>query len=216
MPKEWKISEFATQVGKHSNTIANWFNELEKLKIHCINRNSLGEKVYDEIDLKIAIHIKQLRVKKVPINEIFEDISNHCQLRYFIIDDSLEEAIDPLSDTERLKIELLYIVQDVLNEALWDEFEAFRSKLDKLVYSLPNLHEGSHDRITDALTIRKVEAALEKEALQKWSTKPDSIRLKRVFLLKKEEDIEARTQFVKDYVNSHLEERLLNKTAVYF
>ena len=61
-----------------------------------------------------------------------------------------------------------------------------------------------------------MEAALEKEALQKWSTKPESMRFKRVFLFKKEEDIEARTQFVKDYVNKHLEERLLDKTAVYF
>lgn len=216
MAKEWKIGEFAAEIGKHSNTVANWFNQLHELKMHWVNRNSIGEKVYDELDLKIAFHIKELREKKVAINEIFEDISNHCQLRYFSVDDSLEEAIGPLSDIEQIKVELLYMVHDVLSETLWDEFEAFRSKLEKLVNSLPNLHEGRHDRIKDFLIIRKVEAALEKEALQKWSTKPDFMRLKRVILFRKGEDIEARNQFVKDYVNRHLEERLLNKTAVDF
>lgn len=216
MKNQWRIGDLAKEVGKHSNTIANWFKQLEELNIHCLNRNSTGEKVFDELDYKIAFHIFELREKNVPIIEIFEDISNHCQLRYLSVDDSLEESTEPLSDIEHLKVELLYIVQDVLSETLWDEFEAFRSKLEKLVYSLPNLHEGRHDRIKDALSIRKVEAVLEKEALQKWSTKPESIRLKRTFLFKIEEDIEERNQFVKDYVYKHLEERLLNKTAAYF
>src|SRR5690606_19413533 len=103
-----KIGEFSKKVGKHSNTVANWFNQLQELNLHSVNRSpSTGEKVFDELDLEIALHIKELRDKKVSINEIFEDIGNYCKLRYFSIDDSLDEVEEQNSDYERLKMELL-------------------------------------------------------------------------------------------------------------
>ncbi|MGO4889939.1 MerR family transcriptional regulator [Anaerobacillus sp. MEB173] len=208
MEEHLTVGEFSKKIECHSNTIDNWFKQLEDMKIHCVNRSSsTGKKVYDELDLRIALHIKDLRQKRIPLEEIFDDIGNHCQLRYPVHNDSLEED-DPLSDAERLKIELVYTVHDVLTDTLWDDFEALRGKLEKLVNSFPDLKEGRYERINDALIIRKVEAELQLEALQKWSTKPVSMRTKRVFLLKRKEDIEARNQFVKEYINQHLEPRI--------
>lgn len=205
-----KIGEFSKKVGKHSNTVANWFNQLEELKLHCVNRSpSTGEKVYDELDLQVALHIKELRDKKVSINEIFEDIGNHCKLRYFSIDDSLDGVEEHNSDYERLKMELLYIVQDVLSESLWDEFETIREKLEAFINGFPSMMDERHNRINDLLTIRRIEAELETEALHKWSTEPVSVRIKRGFFFKKEENIEARNQYVKGYIMKNLEERLL-------
>ncbi|MDQ0231771.1 hypothetical protein [Metabacillus malikii] len=205
-----KIGEFSKKVGKHSNTVANWFNQLHELKLHCVNRSPLtGEKVFDELDLEIALHIKALRDKKLSINEIFEDIGNQCKLRYFSIDDSLDEVKEHNSDYERLKMELLYIVQDVLSESLWDEFETIRKKLKALIDGLPSMMDERHNRIKDLLIIRRIEAELETEALHKWTTEPVSVRIKRGFFFKKEENIEARNQYVKGYIMKNLEERLL-------
>nr|WP_144925362.1 hypothetical protein [Paenibacillus bovis] len=205
-----KIGEFSKKVGKHSNTVANWFNQLHELKLHFVNRSPLtGEKVYDELDLQVALHIKELRDKKVSINEIFEDIGNHCKLRYFSVDDSLEEVEEHSSDYDRLKMELLYIVQDVLSESLWDEFETLREKLETFINGLPSFMDERHNRIKDLLTFRRIEAELETEALHKWSTEPVSVRIKHGFFFKKEENIEARNQYVKGYIMKNLEERLL-------
>ncbi|MEK5379364.1 hypothetical protein [Niallia sp. FSL W8-0635] len=205
-----KIGEFSKKVGKHSNTVANWFNQLHELKLHCVNRSPLtGEKVYDELDLQVALHIKELRDKKVSINEIFEDISNHCNLRYTSVDDSLDEVGELNSDYERLKMELLYIVQDILSESLWDEFETIREKLESFINGLPSMMDERHNRIKDLLAVRRIEAELETEALHKWSTEPVSVRIKRGFFFNKEENIEARNQYVKGYIMKNLEERTL-------
>ncbi|WP_121661859.1 hypothetical protein [Metabacillus litoralis] len=188
-----KIGEFSKKVGKHSNTVANCFNQLHQLKLHCVNRSpSTREKVFDELDLQVAFNIKELRDKKVSINEIFDDISNHCNLRYFSVDNSLDEVEVHNSDYDRLKMELLYIVQDVLRESLWDEFETLRKKLETPMNGLPSILDERHNSIKDLITIKKIEAELEKEALHKWSTEPVPVRMKRGFFFKKEENIEAR------------------------
>ena len=47
-------------------TVATWFNKMEELGIHYINRTEdTNEKVYDELDLKIGIFIKEKKSKLV-------------------------------------------------------------------------------------------------------------------------------------------------------
>ncbi|MEH7483492.1 hypothetical protein V7157_20995 [Neobacillus drentensis] len=146
-----KIGEFSKKIGKHSNTVANWFNQLEEQKIHYVNRSSsIGEKVFDEIDLEIAFHIKDLREKKVSMNEILKEIENHCKLRYFSVNDSLDEVNKPTSDLESLKTEILYIVHDVLSDSLWESLEYQRDEIDTLVNRLirTNMSDTPSSRIT--------------------------------------------------------------------
>lgn len=212
--KQLKIGEFSQKIGKHSNTVANWFSQLEEQKIHYVNRSSTtGEKVFDEIDLEIAFHIKDLREKKVSMNEILKEIGNHCKLRYFSVNDSLDEVNKPSSDLESLKTELLYLVHDVLSDSWWESLKYYIDEIDTLVNRLIRTNNERYPSIKDFLLIRKVEAELEKEALHKWSTKPLAMRMQRVFIFKKEENIEARCRFVKDYINAHFEERLKSRVS---
>lgn len=62
--KYCKISAFSKQIGKHNNTIDEWFRELEgECKLHYISRVN-EEKVYDELDLSIAKFIVKRRENK--------------------------------------------------------------------------------------------------------------------------------------------------------
>nr|WP_263327111.1 hypothetical protein [Neobacillus sp. Marseille-Q6967] len=68
MKEQWKIGEFASKIGRHANTIDQWFKKLEELNIHYVNRlPSTNEKIYDDLDLKIALHIKSERLKFVKL-----------------------------------------------------------------------------------------------------------------------------------------------------
>lgn len=210
-----KIGELAKKVGKHSNTVANWFNQLEELKLHCVNRSPFtGEKVFDELDLKIAFHIKELRDKKVSINEIFEDISIHCKLRHFSIEDSLDDVEEQKTDYERFKMELIYIVQDVLNESLWGEIETIREKFETILNGMTSKFDNQQNVFKDLLTLRKIEAELEIEALHMWSTKPASVRFKRSYFFIKVENIEERNKYIKEYILNNIEQRLLKTMAI--
>jgi hypothetical protein len=81
----WKILDFAKIVDKHYNTVYNWFNKLEERAIHYTNR--VGEdKIYDQLDLEIALFIKDKRDQKWAVDAIFEELPNHFELRPFPLD----------------------------------------------------------------------------------------------------------------------------------
>lgn len=63
-------------------------------------------------------------------------------------------------------------------------------------------------KLTDDITKRRVEAMLRKEALELWSQKPDSDRLRKSGLFRKEEDINKRDAFVEGYIADHYESKL--------
>jgi hypothetical protein len=65
----WKISEFVEKIKQtlqeeklHSNTVDGWFKKSEEERIHYICRTAeTNEKVYDELDLQLAVFIKRKR-----------------------------------------------------------------------------------------------------------------------------------------------------------
>ncbi|GLO68462.1 hypothetical protein [Oceanobacillus kimchii] len=70
----WKIGDFAKKLNKHTNTIDGWFRNLESERsLHYIMRVN-GEKVYDELDFKIASFIIEQRNNKWSLNAIFDGL----------------------------------------------------------------------------------------------------------------------------------------------
>lgn len=74
--------------------------------------------------------------------------------------------------------------------------------------ALPDPVQQRQDRVCDRLLERRVERQLEREALEAWDRKPDPERMKKVGLFRKEENMDARDRFVRDYVDEHYEQRV--------
>jgi len=69
------------------------------------------------------------------------------------------------------------------------------------------------ERVTDRLIERRIERQLESEALDLWIAKPETERLRKVGLFRKEENTAARDRFVRDYVDEHFENRIQDAFA---
>jgi uncharacterized protein YoxC len=63
-------------------------------------------------------------------------------------------------------------------------------------------------RAKDLLTQWKIENQLEREALHLWNQKSEEERTKRTGFFKRKEDMEKRHQFIKEYINLHLDSRV--------
>src|SRR5699024_9439720 len=99
----WKISDFAKKLNKHNNTIDGWFRELEiERKLHYISRVE-GEKVYDEVDLKIAAFIGEKRDNKWSLNAIFDELPNKFELRPFPKDYENKTKVNRVVDAEKMR-----------------------------------------------------------------------------------------------------------------
>jgi DNA-binding transcriptional MerR regulator len=91
-----------------------------------------------------------------------------------------------------------------------------RGEIDELrrqIATLPqpkSREQERAERVNDLLTQKKVEAQLRREALEAWNAKPQSERMRRagLFGLRKEEDIDKREQFVRDYIDERLADAL--------
>lgn len=89
----WRLTEFSEKVGgKHRNTIDAWFNQLEARGIHYVNRTQSGERVFNELDLKIAKYIAKLRNENWGLDAIYDALPHQYSLREFPADDSFSRG----------------------------------------------------------------------------------------------------------------------------
>ncbi|MEK4671068.1 MerR family transcriptional regulator [Niallia sp. FSL R7-0271] len=213
----WKISDFTEQIKLafenekiHMNTIDGWFKALESKRIHYIMRTEdTKEKVYDELDLKIAIFIKKRREDKWSLAAIHEDLGNHFELRGFPTNEVGPVAFD--GDLESLKEQLSEELKITFNQMAATQIEEIKKHYDSIIEQIPKLpspEEQKETRFQEMVVRRRVEAALENEAIELWSTKPESERLKKVGLFRKEEDFNKRYEFIRSYINENYEKRL--------
>ena len=92
----WQISDFTDEIQKryeeetaikesiHYNTVDKWFKELEKKGIHYIQRTAdKNKKVYDELDIAIAIFIMKKRAERWSLDAIFNILSANLEVRPF-------------------------------------------------------------------------------------------------------------------------------------
>lgn len=218
----WKISDFAKVVGKHQNTIDGWFKQLEELKIHSVNRNETGDKIYTSLDLQIAKYIVEKRKEKWALEFIFQELPKMFELRPV---EERESTSVPQTivrqEFETVAKELFKVQMNEMRKYIEEVATAQASELkeqyDSLIKQLPKpktLQEERQERINEMITRRRIESVLEREALHLWSTKPDNERKIKIGLFRKEEDRDKRDLFVKEYVNEHFASRIKDEYRI--
>ncbi|AIE61780.1 hypothetical protein [Bacillus methanolicus] len=224
----FKISDFASKIGKHINTVDGWFKKLEEQHIHYVNRIN-NEKVYDQLDLKIALFIKQRREQKWALDAIFEDLENHFDLRPFPLE---EEPKNDVLDLNIIKRQIVEEVRKGIEEVAGAQLKEIKDEYDKIMMQymvqveeqyknimkhLPDPEESQKRRqqqISNLITRRRVESILKREALKQWEQKPESERLKRVGLFSKIEDVNKRDRFIEEYIDQHFEEYMKKEFGI--
>ena len=215
--KYWKISDFVEEIKQHLeiqnlhiNTVDGWFKRLESDRIHYINRTEdTNEKIYDELDLKIAIFIKKRREEKWSLTAIANDLKDFFDLRAFPKNEvSSEQHVVNIDD---IKEQIAKELRKTFEEIAATKLDEMKNHYEKMIHSLPkpsSSEEQKEQRFQELVIRRRVESKLEEDANQEWSKLPDMERLKKVGFFRKEVDIEKKNQFIKTYVNNRFEDLL--------
>lgn len=213
----WRISgltnEMNSILGEEMSvkTVAKWFRLLEREGIHYISRTEdTGEKVFDDLDLQIAIFIKQKRNDNRVLAAIFNDIKENIETRPFPVS-GLSEEVETSTETDFPKEQLINELKQAFAEVAATELTSLKQQYETQLKQLPLPAEKEdwRERKFQEMVLRKrIEYLLEKEALLFWHAKPSRERMRRVGWFRKEEDWEKRDLFIRDYVFEHFEERL--------
>lgn len=212
----WKISDFVEELNltldqkMHMNTIDGWFKRLEQNRIHYINRTEdTNEKVYDELDFKIALLIKKRREEKWSLAAIEKDLPNHFELRPFPLKEGTN--IPLVDDIELIKQQITEEIFRTFQELAVSKIEEVKIQYETILRGLPkplSEEEKKEQRFQSMVIHKRVESKLEEEAIQEWNRLPETERLKKVGFFRKEVDIEKKNEFTRNYVNKHFEESL--------
>lgn len=206
-----QLNEFAAAVGRHHTTINNWFNEMERRRIHYVNRQ-MGqnkERIFDIDDFKIARFIVNQRDAKWSMDAIYEHIENGEAI-----------GIDPRpfppdfdGPSSNNQLALMEQLRNKFSDEMRSELAAVVRELKgEMIALMPPAEDPAAERdryITRQLTELKLNARLEDEAIEAWNKLPDSERMKKKGFFGKEEDAIKRQDFIRSYVNKHKPERLL-------
>ena len=215
----WKISDFVEEVkltlkeeSLHVNTVYGWFKKLEKERIHYISRTvDTNEKIYDELDLRIAIFIKMKRNEKWAIKAIFDEIKNEFDLRPFPVENMETTNVVHNSDTNALNSRLIEELKSSLKEIAVAQFSEVQSQYEEILEKLPDpksREEEREVRFKEMVARRRVEYQLEREAQMIWTTKPKEERMEKIGWFKKVEKQEERDLFIKEYIDKNFENKL--------
>ena len=142
----WKISDFVEEIKLtlkeeklHVNTVYGWFKKLEKERIHYISRTvDTNEKIYDELDLRIAVFIKMKRNEKWAIKAIFDEIKNEFDVRPFPVEDMETTNIVHNSDTNALNSRILEELKNSLKEIAAAQFSEVQIQYEEILKKLPD------------------------------------------------------------------------------
>ncbi|MGG4037846.1 MerR family transcriptional regulator [Heyndrickxia ginsengihumi] len=216
----WKISDFIEVLhdnleenqSLHSNTVDGWFKRLEKERIHYINRTiETNEKIYDELDLKIALFIKKRREEKWSISSILRDLPNFFELRPFPIIKENTAHTPSIDNIEIIKKQITEEVRKTYQEIAAANLDVLRKQYEELLNHIPSLPsplEQKEQRFQEFVIRRRVENKLVEEAIKQWESLPASSRMKKKILFRKEIDLDKKNTFIRKYVNEHFETRL--------
>lgn len=215
----WKISDFVEEIkltlkeeNLHVNTVYGWFKRLEKERIHYISRTvDTNEKIYDELDLRIAIFIKMKRNEKWAIKVIFDEVKNEFDVRPFPVENMEITNVVHNSDTNALNSRLLEELKSSLKEIAVAQFSEVQSQYEEIIKKLPdpkNREEERENRFKEMVARRRVEYQLEREAQMIWATKPEEERMEKIGWFKKVEKEEERDLFIKEYIDKNFENKL--------
>ncbi|MBG9689665.1 hypothetical protein ABD91_01820 [Lysinibacillus sphaericus] len=206
----WKLSKFVDEVNRvffqlynvplnvTINTINNYFRHLEERGIHEVERLN-DVKVYNEIDLKIAIFIAAKRSK-----DLQEDIWSLPQIYEAIADSHDLETRKPLTSSSQKQDELFKRQLSEFKKEINEQLNR-HGKFHQKVLEMQSSYDKKLENIM--LDYTKMQKQLREEGREEWNKLPKSKRF--TGLIFKQENINERERFIEDYVEKGLNERML-------
>ena len=215
----WHISDFTEEIQRryeeettvkesfHYNTVDKWFKDFENKGIHYIQRVA-DKKVYDDLDVDIAIFIIKKRSQKWSLDAISNVLSAHLEVRPF--PDLKNDEEQGLSEAQ-VMVEMgrkFEKMQKEFEERMIYELDLKKKELEQqLINRLPKPKTDQEIRAekTDIMisTVRK-RYEIEEKAIAEWNKLPLEQRVKKVGFFRKEEDLLKRDDFIREYVKQTL------------
>jgi len=218
----WQIRDFTEEIQQryeeettvkesvHYNTVDKWFKELENKGIHYIPRTTeTNRKVYDELDLAIAIFIIKKRTQKWSLDAIFNVLSEHMEVRAFPTEDFGNSQVVSEALVMQVMIRKFEEMQQEMEKRLFLEVERKQKELEQQVLNklpVPKTAQEIRAEKTDIMisSVRK-RYEIEEKAIAEWGNLPLDQRVKRVGLFRKEEDLLKRDSFIREFVKNYFE-----------
>jgi DNA-binding transcriptional MerR regulator len=216
--KAWRITEFSKLVGRHHNTVYNWFNTLEEKGLHgTLRTNNTNEKLYNSLDLDIALFIKQKRDEKWSLDAIIELLPHQFELRPVSPENQTSEVSAQLNIHEAAAT-IEKIVEQKLQLHLQSLEMEYREKFEDAVRSaLPEPDDPEtlkerqrQERLDNMIIQHRARTELRKQAEKEWNTLPEETRIKKVGWFKKEEDLARKQLFIENYIDENMIEYIQN------
>lgn len=216
--KAWRITEFSKLVGRHHNTVYNWFNTLEEKGLHgTLRTNNTNEKLYNSLDLDIALFIKQKRDEKWSLDAIIELLPHQFELRPVSPENQTSELSAQLNIHEAAAT-IEKIVEQKLELHLQSIEMEYREKLEEAVRSaLPEPEDPEtlkerqrQERLDNMIIQHRARTELRKQAEKEWNSLPEDTRIKKVGWFKKEEDLARKQLFIENYIDENMIEYIQN------
>ncbi|MED2688596.1 terminase gpP N-terminus-related DNA-binding protein [Bacillus toyonensis] len=216
--KAWRITEFSKLVGRHHNTVYNWFNTLEEKGLHgTLRTNNTNEKLYNSLDLDIALFIKQKRDEKWSLDAIIELLPHQFELRPVSTENQTSELSAQLNIHEAAAT-IEKIVEQKLELHLQSIEMQYREKFEEAVRSaLPEPEDPEtlkerqrQERLDNMIIQHRARTELRKQAEKEWNSLPEDTRIKKVGWFKKEEDLARKQLFIENYIDENMIEYIQN------
>ncbi|EJQ43615.1 hypothetical protein IEQ_04943 [Bacillus cereus BAG6X1-2] len=216
--KAWRITEFSKLVGRHHNTVYNWFNILEEKRLHgTLRTNNTNEKLYNTLDLDIALFIKQKRDEKWSLDAIIELLPLQFELRPVSSENQTNEVSTQLNMQEAAATIEKIVEQKIQMHLQSIELEYQGQFEDAIRAVLPEpeaperLKERQRQERLDNMIIQhRARTELRKQAEKEWNTQPEETRIKKVGWFKKEEDLARKQFFIENYIDANMIEYMKN------
>ncbi|WP_410985397.1 MerR family transcriptional regulator [Bacillus cereus] len=209
--KAWRITEFSKLVGRHHNTVYNWFNILEEKGLHeTLRTHNTNEKLYNALDLEIALFIKQKRDEKWSLDAIIELLPHQFDLRPVALENQTNEVSTQLNLQATAEI-----IEKMVNKQIEEKIKTIESryeeKIGNILKQLPQPEDAEalktrqrQERLDNFIIEHRARQELRKQAEGLWNSKPDEERIKKVGWFKKEEDLAKKQLFIEQYIHDNI------------
>lgn len=212
--KAYTVNEVSKIIEVPAGTIRQWEKSLEG--ILNIPRDDRGSRYYTDFEINTLNNIKSMRDKGLSF-DVIKDVLNKSESVPSVPISSVpvmsqSEAIQTIQNLQNVIQGMSERMESIIAESVRKEVSKLSEVLiEGVTKQLPpprDLLSERHERVTDMITRRKVENQLENEALDLWLKQPESERLKKSGLFRKEEDRDKKALFIKNYIDQHFEDRL--------
>ncbi|MDA2212401.1 MULTISPECIES: MerR family transcriptional regulator [Bacillus cereus group] len=216
--KAWRITEFSKLVGRHHNTVYNWFNILEEKGLHgTLRTNNTNEKLYNTLDLDIALFIKLKRDEKWSLDAIIELLPHQFELRPVSPENQTSEVSSQLNMQEAAAT-IEKIVEQKIQIHLQNIELEYQGKFEEAIRAvLPEPEDPEklkerqrQERLDNIIIQHRARTELRKQAENEWNTQPEETRIKKVGWFKKEEDLARKQLFIENYIDENMIEYMKN------